>query len=94
MTVAPGGGNDAAIAAMIHDLLTRRAADATLCPSEVARALWPDSGWRESMPAVRAVAIALAGRDVLELRRSGAALPPEDLGRGPIRIARGPRFDA
>ncbi|MDJ0275720.1 DUF3253 domain-containing protein [Sphingomonas sp. 2R-10] len=33
------------------DLLGRRAAGATICPSEVARALSP-AGWRSAMPAV------------------------------------------
>lgn len=35
------------------DLLARRAAGATICPSEVARALFPDD-WRSAMPSVHA----------------------------------------
>ncbi|MDF1503623.1 DUF3253 domain-containing protein [Roseisolibacter sp. H3M3-2] len=74
------------IAETIRTLLGRRAAGATICPSEVARALAP-ADWRPLMPRVRAVAATLAAAGEVELRQRGERLETLDGIRGPIRIA-------
>ena len=79
---------DAAIADKIFDLLSKRQEGATICPSEVARALVTDGQrWRELMPRVRQVAHRLARDDRLEVTRGG--VPVDALaGGGPIRLGR------
>lgn len=76
-------------------LLGRRAADASICPSDVARALHPDdaAAWRARLPQVRDVAAELARAGRLRLTRGTRTLSPDTLGAGPIRLRRGPRFD-
>ena len=49
--------------AAILDLLSERAAEATICPSEAARSLAAND-WRPLMPRVREVAIELAAQRV------------------------------
>ena len=58
----------AAIAQVIHELLSQRSGDKTICPSEAARALLPDGDWRGLMDAVRSVAVdeVRAGRNPLD----------------------------
>ena len=79
--------SDDEIRLAIGDLLDRRRADATICPSEVARALAPDA-WRPWMPRVRTVAVAMAKEGVLEIRQGGRAVDPRATLRGPIRLGR------
>lgn len=82
-----------AIARAIHALLAARADGASVCPSEVARALWPQ-GWRARMDAVRAVARALAARGEVRVTQRGVNLHPSEPWRGPIRLRKGaPRRD-
>lgn len=78
---------DEEIRAAIVRLLAARQPDATLCPSEVARALAP-AGWRPWMPQVRAVALSMAREGVLEIRQGGRRMPPDEPLRGPIRLGR------
>lgn len=72
-------------------LLARRAADATICPSEVARALCAagaDSvagGWREHMPVVHAAADAMLAQRLVRISWKGKTLEQR---AGPYRIAR------
>ena len=70
-------------------LLERRRADATICPSEAARALDPD-GWRELMPAARAAAGRLAADGAVEVTQGGR-LVDVATARGPVRIRRASR---
>ena len=72
-------------------LLAARAPEASICPSEVARALVPrdEQAWRALMPQVRAVAATLARQGRLRITRHGSELSPEQLGGGPIRLHRG-----
>lgn len=82
-TVSP-----AAIEETIFALLARRQAGATICPSEVARALVPDSGrWRDLMPQVRQVAQGLAHAQRLRVTRGGVPVDATSHG-GPIRLGR------
>ena len=62
----------------------------TICPSEVARALWPDD-WRPHMEEVRRVARLLAADERIVWRQSGRRIDPKTA-RGPVRLGRGPAF--
>lgn len=74
------------IAQTILALLEQRVEGASICPSEVARALEPSS-WRPLMPRVRAAAAELAASGKVELRQRGIVVEPFSEFRGPIRIA-------
>lgn len=74
-------------------LLSARAAGATVCPSEVARALAAaagDADWRGRMPAVHTAVDALVAEDAVRLSWRGAALPARG---GPYRIGRSDCID-
>ena len=74
---------------MIVSMLANRAADATLCPSEVARALVVEYNceeWRTAMPVVHAAADALLHRRAVKLSWKGQPLETRS---GPYRIAFG-----
>jgi Protein of unknown function (DUF3253) len=86
---------DDEIAQEIVRQLSRRDAKSSICPSEVARALHGDEPtWRALMPQVREVAAAMRDDGRLRITRGGIDLPGDTLHRGPIRLARGPDFDA
>lgn len=76
---------------LVISLLSHRAADASMCPSEVARAAEPEE-WRALMPAVRAAAAGLAAADVIEVTQRGVVIPPDVSSRGPVRLRRGPAW--
>ncbi|MEM7212815.1 MAG: DUF3253 domain-containing protein [Pseudomonadota bacterium] len=73
------------IEAAILALVTKRGAGKTICPSEAARRLDPEH-WRRLMTPVRNAAAALARRGVIEIRRKGKVIDPDQL-RGVIRLA-------
>ncbi len=80
--------DDAVLAATIFALLERRRPGATICPSDVARALSADEAtWRASMPAIRRVAAGLARQGRLTVTRRGVEVDAEAPG-GPIRLGR------
>ncbi len=80
--------DDDRIEAMLWSLLDRRAVTATICPSEVARALHRDEdAWRDAMPHVRRVAARLARARLLRVTRGGVEVDAENAG-GPIRLGR------
>ena len=60
-------------------------ADASVCPSEVARALSPDD-WRSLMEPVRAGAVALAREGRLRITQRGVEVQAGPL-HGPIRLS-------
>jgi hypothetical protein len=70
---------------MILELLGERAVGASICPSEVARALRPDGDWRSLMEPVRQAARRLQRAGRIQATQRGQ---PVDLGtaRGPIRL--------
>ena len=68
----------------ILELLARRDAGATICPSEAARAVSPD-GWRPLMQPAREAASNLAGRGRLEVVQGGRRVDPA-IARGPVRL--------
>jgi hypothetical protein len=71
----------------ILSVLDARSPDASICPSEVARATCP-SAWRALMPEVRASALALARAGAIEITRRGRVLDPRGEIRGAIRLRR------
>ena len=73
-----------AIAQTIMQRLDERATDASICPSEVARALAPDN-WRPLMPQVRAVAAELAKAGTLRITQGSVEIAPETVIRGELR---------
>ncbi len=64
-------------------LLARRAPDATICPSEVARAIAPN--WRAAMPVVHAAIDGLVQDGLVRLSWKGR---PMSTRSGPYRISR------
>lgn len=76
---------DADVEEQIFALLAQRQGGATICPSEVARALGDGSNWRGLMPQVRQVAQALARRQRLRVTRGGVPVDATAPG-GPIRL--------
>ncbi len=77
---------NAAIEDRIFGLLAKRHEGATICPSEVARALVSENGrWRELMPQVRQAAQALAQNEQLDVTRRGVPVDATSRG-GPIRL--------
>ena len=83
----PASATDAAIAAAILALLDSRKPDATICPSDAARAL-SATRWRPLMPAVRDAARALAREGRVVVTQRGRALDPALEWHGPVRIGR------
>ena len=67
-------------------LLDERAAGATTCPSEAARAVGGD-GWRELMEPARAAARRLVAAGEVEITQRGSVVDPSTA-RGPIRVRR------
>ena len=70
----------------IGELLDQRRPDASVCPSEAARAVDPE-GWRELMPAARAAAGRLAAAGEVEVTQGGAVVDVATA-RGPVRVRR------
>lgn len=69
----------------VRQLLHTRAPGATVCPSEVARALAADGDWRAQMPRVHAAVDRLVADGAVALSWKGVALPER---AGPYRIGR------
>lgn len=80
--------SDREACAAVLDLLSQRAAGATICPSEAARVLAAAQGsgdWRAEMKRVHAAVDGLVAEGAVRLSWKGAALAARD---GPYRIAR------
>ncbi len=86
--------DDRLIEAKIVASLSDRDAEASTCPSEIARSLTPTKKkhWRSLMPQVRGAVAKLARSGFVRITRGRAVLNPNDLAGGPIRIRRGPKF--
>jgi hypothetical protein len=82
---------DLALQATVLDLLAGRARDATICPSEAARAVAAADGapddWRPLMEPARAAARRLVAAGEVEITQKGAVVDPSTA-RGPIRVRR------
>jgi hypothetical protein len=70
----------------IQELLDRRRPDASICPSEAARALDPE-GWRDLMPAAREAAGRLAASGAAEVTQGGQVVNVATA-HGPVRVRR------
>jgi hypothetical protein len=70
----------------ILELLTERAATATICPSEAARVVGGD-GWRELMEPGRRAARRLVASGQVQITQQGRVVD-SSTARGPIRIRR------
>jgi hypothetical protein len=79
----PSGGVDEALEAAILRLLQARAAGATICPSEAARAVAED--WRELMEETRKAARRLVARGLLQITQGGRIVDPSTA-KGAIRL--------
>lgn len=83
MAVAPAESD---VRAATLTLLAARAPRATVCPSEVARALaGAGMDWRAAMPAVHAAVDGMIGDGLVRLSWKGVDLPVRS---GPYRIRR------
>ena len=79
-------------------LLAARAEDATVCPSEVARAVvGPHGHWRDAMPKVHAAVDRMMGEGAVRLSWKGRTLAtragPYRIGRRPCQGVSGPQHD-
>lgn len=78
--------SDARLEAAIESLLDARAADATICPSEAARAVGGED-WRDLMEPARAAARRLVANGRIEITQGGRVVDPSTA-KGPIRLRR------
>ena len=77
-----------AVEASILTLTAARGPDKSICPSEVARALWsgpPGDGWQSLMTPVRAAAVRLARAGQVDILRKGQPVDPAAV-KGVIRL--------
>ena len=76
----------AALEAAIFTLLAQRQSSATICPSDAARAVYPDAAdWRAAMPVVREVAAQLVEQGRLVVTQGGKIVDITTT-KGPIRL--------
>ncbi|WP_353651024.1 DUF2256 and DUF3253 domain-containing protein [Nakamurella sp. A5-74] len=75
---------DADLERSILDLLAQRKHDATICPSEAARAVGGDA-WRDLMEPSRQAARRLVAQGRIEIVQRGKVVDPSTA-RGPIRL--------
>ncbi|MEM7194658.1 MAG: DUF3253 domain-containing protein [Pseudomonadota bacterium] len=76
---------DHEIETSIIELLQKRSLGSTICPSEAARAVFPDSDWRFEMERVRQAARRLSRQSRIRIMQKGRGVDP-DRARGPIRL--------
>ncbi|MFN3835624.1 MAG: DUF3253 domain-containing protein [Glycocaulis sp.] len=69
----------------ILTLVEQRGAGKSICPSEAARAVWPEE-WQKRMREVRAVAMGLARKGQISILRKGKPVDPEDF-KGVYRLS-------
>ena len=77
---------DARLERTIGELLDQRRPEASICPSDAARAVDP-AGWRDLMPAARAAAGRLVEAGRVEVTQGGEVVDVATA-RGPVRIRR------
>lgn len=68
----------------ILEMLLRRDEGKTICPSEVARKLYPEN-WREEMEHVRQIARKLVKEDKIAITQAGQVVDPDNF-KGAIRL--------
>jgi hypothetical protein len=70
----------------IETLLAARAQDATICPSDAARAIGGEE-WRDLMEPARRAARRMVARSELQITQKGSVVDPSTA-KGPIRLRR------
>jgi hypothetical protein len=87
MTPIPAKKADlSALESAIIELLARREAGKTICPSEAARRLFPDE-WEEHMESAREAARRLVARGEIVITQRGEVVDPARA-KGAIRLRR------
>ena len=81
-------GDERRLEEAIIQLLSKRAAGATICPGEAARAVFPD-GWSDRMEDARQAARRLVAAGRIEILQGGRVVDPSTA-KGPIRLRRKP----
>jgi len=76
---------DRRLEAAILDLLDRRARTSTICPSDAARAVGDEDGWRDLMEPARAAARRLVDAGRVQVTQRGRVVDAATA-TGPIRI--------
>ena len=76
---------DDRLEAAILDLLDRRARTSSICPSDAARAVGDEDGWRDLMEPARAAARRLVDAGRVQVTQRGRVVDPSTA-TGPIRI--------
>jgi hypothetical protein len=86
LVVGPGRSAvaDVTLEQTIRALLASRASTATICPSDVARAVSPKD-WRKQMEPVREAARRMVAAGEVEVTQGGRVVDPSTA-KGPIRI--------
>jgi hypothetical protein len=77
--------DDERLEAAILDLLHRRDRSSTICPSDAARAVGDEDGWRDLMEPARAAARRLVEAGAVQVTQRGRVVDPATAS-GPIRI--------
>lgn len=67
------------------DLLGKRAAGATICPSEAARNFFGEDDWSDEMERTRRAARRLVDQGKIEILQKGKVVDPSTA-KGPIRL--------
>jgi hypothetical protein len=84
--------------ALLAALLAARRPEASICPSELARALAEQAGepqaWRRWMPAARETAVTQARVGRVRITQGAIERSPDEPLLGAIRIRRGPGFES
>ncbi|MFD0792598.1 DUF3253 domain-containing protein [Mucilaginibacter litoreus] len=75
---------NSSISDTVLTMAAERAPDKTVCPSEIARALFP-ADWRKHMDEVRAAAITLQEKGKIIITQKGEPVDVNHI-KGPIRI--------
>jgi hypothetical protein len=78
--------SDQELERVILELLAKRAATSTICPSDAARAVSPDD-WRDLMEPARRAARRLVAAGEVDITQGGNVVDPSTA-KGPIRIRR------
>ena len=75
MSKPPTRPSPEALSAEILRQVAARGARASICPSEVARALFPEEHWRSLMSPIRHEALKLQAQGRIEILRKGKPVP-------------------
>ncbi|KPP80528.1 MAG: hypothetical protein HLUCCA04_12815 [Oceanicaulis sp. HLUCCA04] len=73
------------IESAILALVEQRGAGKSICPSEAARAVWPEV-WQNRMRQVRNVAVGMARKGEIAILRKGKPVDPDDF-KGVYRLS-------